>query len=472
MRSRVINDFNIKKGAPMIVEELARNIVKTGFATLDNHTITQAKDRLIDIIGCTIGGANAPGCSELREVVREWGGKEEATVLIHGEKIPAHNAAMVNSIMARSFDYGVFTPYIGEKPIWVHNAESTVPTAITIADWKHLGGKELLTALILGDDITTRITAASIKAISPGWDNPGTSAKFGTTAVASKLLELGEHQIINAWGIVLNQLAGSFQPIQDGTHSFKLAQGLAARDGVIAAELAGKGWGGAKDPLLGRYGYFALYCQQHDLERLTADLGKKFWGDSIFKPYPSCRHIHSTIDCALKLVQNYDIKAKEIDKITLAVAPMHFDSPLNQPFNPGDFPQGHVTFSLRYHIANILIRKQIKLEHLTEKMIRDPEIAELAGKIDITGTIPPDKIETASLIIKTKDGREFSAYEDFAKGNPVEKPLSKQEIEAKFRDNVAFSKTISKRNAEKILDLLNNLEEVDDISRMVELLVA
>jgi 2-methylcitrate dehydratase PrpD len=455
----------------MIVEELAQNIVKTGFETFGRDVIIQAKNRVIDIVGCTIGGANASGCAELRELVHEWGGKEEAAILIHGEKAPAHNAAMINSIMARAFDYGVFTPYIGEKPIWVHNAESTVPTAITIADWKHAGGKELLTALILGDDITTRITAASTRAISSGWDNPGTTCKFGTTAVAGKLLGLDERQIIHAWGVVLNQLAGSFQPIQDGTHSFRLAQGLAARDGIIAAELAGKGWTGAKDPLLGRYGYFALYCQQSDPHLLTADLGKKFYGDSIFKPYPSCRHIHSTIDCCLELVQNYDIRAEDVEKITLAVAPMHFDSPLNQPFMPGDFPQGHATFSLRYHIANILIRKQIKLEHLTEKMINDPEIADLAGKIDINGSIPPHDIETASIKIKMKDGREFSADKDFAKGNPVKRPLSQREIETKFTDNVAFSKTISRSNADKVLNMLHNLEEVDDISHLVKLLV-
>lgn len=455
----------------MIVEELARNIVKTGFETFDSDTITQAKNRIIDIVGCAIGGANASGCSELRELVRDWSGQEEATVLIHGEKAPAHNAAMINSIMARAFDYGVFTPYIGEKPIWVHNAESTVPVAITVADWKHAGGKELLTALILGDDITTRITAASTRAISSGWDNPGTSTKFGTTAVAGKLLGLDESQIVHSWGIVLNQLAGSFQPIQDGTHSFRLAQGLAARDGIVAAELAGKGWSGAKDPLLGRYGYFALYCQESDPHWLTADLGKKFYGDNIFKPYPSCRHIHPTIDCCLELVQNHDIRAEDIEKITLAVAPMHFDSPLNQPFIPGDFPQGHATFSLRYHIANILIRKQIKLEHLTGKMINAPEIAELAGKIDINSSIPPEEIETASLKIGMKNGSEFSANKDFAKGNPVKRPLSQGEIETKFRDNVAFSKTISPSNADKVLNMLKNLEDVDDISRLVELLI-
>jgi 2-methylcitrate dehydratase PrpD len=325
--------------------------------------------------------------------------------------------------------------------------------------------------MILGDDLTTRISAASTRAISPGWDTPGTVNKFGAAAIACKLMGMDERQIINAFGIVLNQLAGSFQPIQDGAHAFKLAQGLAARDGIIAAELAGKGWTAGSDPLLGKYGYFALYCKEHDPGFLTRDLGKEFYGDLMFKPYPSCRFIHSTIDCALELVQSHDIVAGDIAGITINITPMHYDSPLNQPFVIGEFPQGQATFSLRYHVANVLVRKSVKLEHLTEEFIRDPEVGELARKVKVTGTIPPDKIEAAGVTVRMKDGREFYAYVDVAKGNPLKKPLSKAEIEDKFRANVAFSKTVSRENGEKVLDMLNNIEKIDDVSRLVKLLV-
>jgi 2-methylcitrate dehydratase PrpD len=456
----------------MIVEELARNVVQTTFEVFDASVIKRAKSRLIDIVGCLIGGANAPGCPELRDLVREWGGKKEATILIHGGKAPAGNVAMINAIMARSFDYGVITPYIGEKAVWAHIAETNIPTAITMAEWVNASGKEMLTAMILGDDLTTRISAASTRAISPGWDTPGTVNKFGAVAIACKLMGMNEGQIINAFGIVLNQLAGSFQPIQDGAHAFKLAQGLAARDGIIAAELAGKGWTGGTDPLLGKYGYFALYCKEHDTRFLMKDLGKEFYGDCMFKPYPCCRFIHSTIDCALELVHSHNIIADDIAGVTIDVAPMHFDSPLNQPFEIGDFPQGKATFSLRYHVANVLVRKSIKLEHLTEKFIRDPEVSNLAGKVTVTGVLPPDKIEAAGVSVRMKDGRELSSYVDVAKGNPLKKPLSQEEIIEKFRANVAFSKTVSKGNAEKILDMINNLEEIGDINRIIKLLVA
>src|SRR5512136_274095 len=133
----------------MIIDDLAHNVVKTNFDAFDKETVEQAKNRLIDIIGCLIGGANGGGCAEMKDLIKDWGGKEQATILIHGGKTPAGNAAMLNSIMSRSFDYGVITPYIGERPVWAHIAETNVPTAITAAEWQGSSGKELLTALIL-----------------------------------------------------------------------------------------------------------------------------------------------------------------------------------------------------------------------------------------------------------------------------------------------------------------------------------
>ncbi|MDD5703403.1 MAG: MmgE/PrpD family protein [Dehalococcoidales bacterium] len=454
----------------MIIDELARNVIKTQFKAFDADTLEKAKNRIIDIIGCTIGGANAPGCPELKTLVRKWGGKKEASILIHGGKIPAGNAAMINSIMARSYDFGVLTPFIGEKPVWSHIEETTVPTAITTAEWQHASGKDLLTALILGDDLTTRISAASSYMPGSSWDSPGIVNKFGAVAIACKLMGLSERQLINAMGIVLNQLAGSFQAINEGAISFKFAQGASARDGIIAAELAANGWNGGKDPLMGKYGYFSLYCQKNDPDYLIKNLGIEFYGDDIYKPYPSCRFIHSSIDCALQMVQEHDIVPENIDKITINLAPMHYRSTLDNPFELGDFPQCNANFSLRYNVANALIRKCVKLEHLTDAFIRDPEVGQLARKITVVGNLPPEQIQSSELTVHMKGGQEYKVFVDVAKGHPLKKPFTKKDIEEKFRANVDFSQTISKVNSEKALEMINNLEDIDDIARVIKLL--
>lgn len=454
----------------MVTEELSEYIVQTSFDVFDTNTIEQAKMRIIDIIGCTIGGSNASGCSMIRDLVKEWGGSKQATILVHGEKVPAHDAAWVNSIMARSFDYGVVMPYIGHKPVPAHISETTVPTAITVSEWKRASGRDLITALILGDDLTTRLSDASDYAPSVSWDSPGTVNKFGATAIAGRLLGLDERQMLNAFGIVLNQLAGSFQGINDGAHTFKLAQSLSARDGVVAAELASKGFTGGKDPLLGKYGYFDLYCKTFNTEILTKDLGKEFYGDKLFKAYPSCGFTHSPIDCALTLVNEHDVKTEDIKEVTINVSPFHLNGPLDQPFVIGEFSQGNALFSYRYTVASVFVRKSVKLEYLTDEYIRDPRVVDLTKKINIIGTMPTDNIWAAEVKIRMKDGQELSSHVDSAKGNPIDKPLTKEEIIEKFRGNIAFSKTISKENAEKALDMLSELEEIDDISEVVRLL--
>src|SRR4030042_2699302 len=107
-----------------------------------------------------MGGANAPGNAALIDLVKNWGGKEEATIWVHGGKAPAHNVAMVNSIMARSFGFGALTDTFERKKIGSHQSETTVPIALTLGEAMGINGKELITALLVGDDVGNRISFA------------------------------------------------------------------------------------------------------------------------------------------------------------------------------------------------------------------------------------------------------------------------------------------------------------------------
>ena len=100
----------------MIIEELVSNILETKFETFSDEVVEDAKKRFIDVIGCAIGGANASGNSIMLDLVRGWDGKKEATILVHGDRVPALNAAMMNCIMCRSLDYESCGPGEGEVP--------------------------------------------------------------------------------------------------------------------------------------------------------------------------------------------------------------------------------------------------------------------------------------------------------------------------------------------------------------------
>ena len=62
----------------------------------------------------------------------------------------------------------------------------------------------------------------------------GTANAFGAAAIAGRLMHLDHAQMVNAFGILVNLMAGSFQGIWDGVHSFKLPGAMSAyqRDSI------------------------------------------------------------------------------------------------------------------------------------------------------------------------------------------------------------------------------------------------
>jgi 2-methylcitrate dehydratase PrpD len=305
-----------------------------------------------------------------------------------------------------------------------------------------------------------------------GWCRIGPINPFGATAIAGRILGLNKKQMINAFGIVLNQLSGSFDTIQDTTTAFKLTQGTAARDGVFSAQLAGIGWTGPDDALLGEYGFYRLFsdgCQYP--ENLTKDLGVKYYSDGTLKPYPSCRSTHRAVDCALAVACKHGIDYRDIKEIFLQVPASDSTDVLSQPFTIGDFPHTDAIFSYQYTVATALMNKSVKPEHFTVEAITAPMINDFIKKIKVSAELPAGKSPVIRLKAITKDGKEIVESIDHAKGDQTRNPMSKDEITEKFWTNVEFSRKIVKKNAESLLALLENLEEVDDVNEIIRLLV-
>jgi 2-methylcitrate dehydratase PrpD len=453
-----------------LLEQMIANILKTRFENFDQATIDHAKNRIIDTVGCLIGGAKGAGNPQLLNLIKAWGGNPEATILVYGDKVPAHNAAMINSIMARSFDFEPVSPLVDGISVPGHISGTTIMTALALGEVKDINGKDLMTALLVGDDMAARISVVgSGEGTFSGRDHVGPTNLFGTTAIAGRLLGLSHLQMRNAFGLLLTYLGGSHQMILDATTAFKLSQGTSARDGIISAQMAGAGWTGAKDVLFADFGYYRIFGEGiHDPKILTRDLGEKYYSDSIFKPYPCCRLNHSAIDSALTLASNQDIRINNIKEVVIQVAPQTLKDILGQPFTIGDFPHANAIFSLQYTVASALLRKSVRPEHFTEEAIRDPRINALVNKFRMA-ELNEGGAESARIKIIMKDGREFSEFTYIARGDP-QNPLSKDELITKFWINVEFSGMLPRENAEKALAVMENLEKLESVRKLVQLL--
>jgi 2-methylcitrate dehydratase PrpD len=454
------------------IEAMSTNVANTRFENFDQATIELAKNRVIDVLGCLIGGANAPGNQALLKLVKEWGGKKESTILVHGGKVPAQTAAMLNTIMARSFDFEVMS-YVHEgKYIASHHAATLVPTALALSELYGANGKELLTAMLVGDDMAARVQVASgAHPIGLGWDGCGTLSHLGAAATASRLMGLNAHQTRMAFGIVLNTIASAIQSLWDGATTFKLGQGTAARNGIFSAELAKAGWTGVEDALLSRFGYFFLYAAGcKDPEILTKDLGRKYYGEAYFKPYPSGLPTHNGIDAALAILHKHDINVEDIESVTIIFSPGTIGrSYYAKPYIIRGFPHADAIFSNPYTICSTLVLKKCDLNNFTDETVHDPRIVGLTARTSLVEK--PEVTAGLVLEVKMKSGQVYSEAGQMRTAW-IREPTPRAEIEAKFWHQVEFSRMVSENNAKRLLQLLENLEEQDNVKEIVRLMVA
>jgi 2-methylcitrate dehydratase PrpD len=452
-----------------ITDELVSNLLETRFEDFPQDVVELAKYAVIDGVGCVVGGANDTGCPMIIELIQEWGGKEESTILVHGVRAPSHNVALANAVMARSFDYGMVDMFVEGEVRPSHIGETLVPTAVAVAEQQAMSGRELLTAFILGEDLVARVMAASIPKIT--WDITGTGNTLGATALTGRLLGLDNRKMVHAFGIALNQMGGTTQNLIERVHGFKLGQGLSAQRGIFSVKLAGKGFTGVKDPLTGNLGYFELFSPDYQPEVLTRNLGRKFYSEVTFKPYPSCRGTHGAIDCSLEIVKKHDIEAEEIDEVIIMIPEQSYPPIIREPFTMGIVPHVDAIFSLPYTVACALLRGSVSVEHFTDEAMNDPRIAEMTKKVKIDIQEFPHESYLASTVnVRMKDGRELSAHVNVPKGNEVDNPLTREEKRDKFRGNVRFSNKVSPDDCEKALHLLENLEDIEDVGEIVRLL--
>mgnify|MGYP001040350427 CR=1 FL=1 len=452
-------------------KRLAHYISDTKYEDLPQESIDIIKNVILTVLGTIIAGSTAEGCETLVHQVREWGGKEEATILIYGGKVPAHNAALVNSVMARALDFcDAMIP-------GMHVGSSSVPTALASAELAGgCSGKEFLTSLILGTEVAARINSISVY---DGFDPTGVCTIFASTAIAGRILRLNSKQILNALSLAFNKAGGSMQSNIDGSLAVRMIQGFVSQSGIICAQLAQRGITGPKNFLEGIYGYFHLFVKDklNPQAIITRDLGERLEMEkTLFKKYPSCGGTLASTDAILDLIREKDLNPEDISRIDIKVSPRVYKL-VGGPFEVRDNPKVDAQFSIQYCVANALLRKSSKLHHFDESYIKNPKIMELTKNIYVFADPmleDPERLMlslAAHMKVITKKGEIYYKSVDIPRGLP-ENPLTKEEHMERFKNCVNYcDKPFPKVNIEEILSMVNRLEETKDVCSLIPLLL-
>ncbi|MFQ5915533.1 MAG: MmgE/PrpD family protein, partial [Nitrospinota bacterium] len=257
----------------------------------------KAKLHILDALGIGLAAAELDFARAVAGMVREWGGKEEGTVLRYGDRLPAPHAALANG----SFIHGLDFDDTHSASI-THGSACVVPAALAAAEAAGADGRSLLAAAVVGYEVTARVGGAAPGGFhARGFHATPLCGAFGAAAAGGRLLGLAPPALADALGIVGSQAAGLQEFLDDGSSVKRLHPGWAAHAGLAAAELAGRGFSGARRVLEGRFGLYAAHVEggRFSEEALVGELGRRWETLAIsFKPYPCCHFNHAAMDAA------------------------------------------------------------------------------------------------------------------------------------------------------------------------------
>jgi len=457
---------------------LAEIAIETDNDEISSQAYDAAMKALLDAYGCALAGWNAPGIADVLGQMRDWGGKSEATTLFHGGRLPAPNAAFVNSAMIHALDYD--DVYI---PGTLHITSVIVPTALAVAEATGASSKDALAGLIMGIEVAGRLGIAYKKREKPpqgpGFLPTSVVGGFGATAAAARLLGLSVEQCVSAMGINYAQTSGNRQALLDMTLTKRLQPAFAARSAIWAVMLAARQVSGPPRALEGSAGFFQLYqtADPPDAEELTKPREHFEIERLSYKRWPSCGAIHPAQVAAERLVKEERLRPEQIDRVEISgISP---NGLVSAPFKIGPDPQVSAQFSVQYGVALELLRGGAKIDHFTdEQILANKDVADLAQRITFAETpeppppppplpedCPPSHQQAYhAVIVHTTDGRRLVRgcfpIEVFLPDN-----MTLAEVVAKFRDCARFSGICPPDRAE---DLIAAITELDRMPKLAD----
>ena len=410
-----------------------------------------AKLHFLDTIGCGYAASALGIATEGRTTMAELGGEPQSSVIGFEGALPAANAAFANGMLCHGLDFDDT-----HSDSVSHVSTVVVPAAAALAEARGADGRELLTAIVAGNEIVTRIGMATPGAFHRrGFHPTAICGIFGATAAAARLSGLSVAETASALGIAGSMASGLFAYLDDATATKPIHPAWAAHGALVAVRLAALGAEGPPGVLEGRFGlYHAFVDTRIDLEPQLADLGERWETPRIaFKAFPACHFIHGSLGATASLVGSID--PDEIEEIVVTVPEAGVSlvlEPAESKMAPRTDYEGK--FSLQYSTAAMLVHGRVGLATYTPDALGDDRVLGLARKVryEIKEYASYPAAFPGGVRIALRDGETLDADLPHQLGAP-ENPMSAEQVREKFRENAALAGGSFESLEEAMLDL-------------------
>ena len=459
-----------------ITQELADFAVETKFEDLPASIVEEIKKLLMEFIGVGLAALSTDKGKLAAALGRRLGGPPESSIIGSGDKVSASSAALANGELMITLDYC-------DNMSFGHDGLFVIPPAMAIAESAGASGKDLILAIAVGCEISSRLARAARwhtltseevrnAIINPPKDKNAHSA-FGGAAAAGKLLKLDRERMLHALGIVGRHI---------GT-SLSAGQREAGMRGMTKYVVPGwQNTGSVISALLAEMGYLGDTTVLDDPKRLgwvpeyiTDDLGKS-WIFNLqlhYKPYPCCGGFHNNLDCFYNIIEQNNLKPEEIEKVKIfgrwfTQTPQGakkeiegiYAAQFNQPYN----------FSLLAH------RVRRGVEWVDPDTMKNPAILGFMDKV--TFCADPDfakKAEMARIedprvrparVEVTARGKVFTNEIKFRRGDTfTDVNWTQEDAVGKFQHNA--ERVLTRSKIEQATKVLLNLEKINQVSQLI-----
>ena len=448
------------------IAAFAHHVADRRFKDFPPDAIAAAKTFILDTCGVGIAGSSGPMAAELAAAQELSGRGDDARVWCTGKRLPAPAAAFCNAYQNHNSEFDC----VHEAAV-AHVMTIVLPVALAGSErQKAVSGRQLIEAVVLGVDVAASLGLAATSGLR--FFRPATVGAFGGAAALGKILGLDAIRLHNAFSIVYGQLCGTMQAHTEGSMLLAMQMGFNARNAVVACDLATAGVEGPKNILEGPFGYYKLIETAGDPSRIATELGRR-WRivEVAHKPFPAGRATHGLIDGCLELQRRHGFSAAEIARVSGRVPPLVHHL-VGRPPKP-EMTINYARLCASYVAACALLRGTVGIEDFRDVAYRDPATQALAQciSVEIEDNGDLNALTPVSVEIELQDGKCHAITLAAVYGNPA-RPMTREAQLAKFRRNCGLaSRPVPAAKADRLVDLIDGLEDVKDVSALVDEMV-
>jgi 2-methylcitrate dehydratase PrpD len=384
--------------------------------------------RALDTIGLILAGYETEAAKAVLALALDQGGKPECALFLTGARGPAAQAALAHGTIAHGRDFDdTFLDSV------VHPGSTVIATALAIGEAVAAPDEAIAAAIAIGYEAAARLGAVAGRRFhARGFHATGVVGPLSAALTAARLYRLSAEATADALGLAASMSGGLMAFIDDGAWSKWLHVGWSAHGGILAAQLAQRGFRGPRGALDGRHNLFAAFLGEPECggDTVCADLGR-VWrgGEAHFKYYPCAHVIQPYLDAAIALRARHGLAPGAIARVTCAIAPWAVPI-VCEPRPPKLSPATDMDAiaSLPYLVAVALADGKVDLDALAPTMRTRTDLLALAARVEHRSDSSLGQGFDGAMTIERQDGEILTARVGSA-------PPDAGKLRSKFRAN-------------------------------------